>query len=284
MKPLVLSPSRVKTWVRCKKSYHWKYNMHLRRVLKESPLELGSIASEIFATYYGYFPKDRTQPNLINITSTLIARHRTEFLGKDPQPKRIKEWSKIVDILGAVFTKYTDWTSKINPPDNQLEIKSIETTFKVNLVPDCFDLLAIPDSTVEFDGSLFVFEHKLRSRYRTGDFGIDYQSVGSCLVTGAIGTIYNVVNYRDLRLYRDIVIRSEEELDYFRKIYISIGEDILSTKPSNMYPQPFKRCSCSYYELCMAETEGNNIQDVIDALFLTTTREKELDIPEDIEE
>ncbi|GAJ15633.1 unnamed protein product, partial [marine sediment metagenome] len=40
-----------------------------------------------------------------------------------------------------------------------------------------------------------ILEHKVRYRYRPGDFGIDYQSVASCIVSNAIGTLYNVLEY-----------------------------------------------------------------------------------------
>lgn len=281
---LILSPSRVKTWMRCRKQYFWKYNMHLRRVQKESPLELGTIASEIFADYYREPSGQGLSGLLTGITSAAIRKHHDEFLGKSPQPNRTKEWNKIVNVLGSVFTRYGNWTNLVSPTDSELEVKSVETAFRINLVPDQFDLLAIPDSTARFNGSLFVLEHKLRSRYRTGDFGIDYQSVGSCLVAGAIGTIYNVVNYRDLKLHRDVIIRSNEELDYFRNIYISTGEDIVSTPPEKMYPQPMRRCSCSYWELCQAEMQGLDIREVIDALFLSTVHREEPELPEDAEE
>lgn len=281
---LILSPSRVKTWIRCRKQYYWKYNMHLRRVQKESPLELGTIASEIFAGYYSVPTEQRVPQLLTGLTGSFIRDHHDEFLGKSPQPSRTKEWNKIVNVLSLVFTRYSNWTNMVSPTDSELEIQAIETPFKINLVPNQFDLLAIPDSTVEFNGSLFVLEHKFRSRYRTGDFGIDYQSIGSCLVAGAIGTIYNVVNYRYLKLHRDVIIRSNEELDYFRNVLISTGEDILSTPPEKMYPQPMKRCSCSYWELCQAEMQGLEVQEVIDALFLSTVHEEKLDLSEAVGE
>jgi len=112
-----------------------------------------------------------------------------------------------------------------------------------------------------------ILEHKLRSRYKVGDFGIDYQSVGSCLVTGSIGTLYNVVNYSQLKFHRDLIIRDQEELDYFKNIYIQIAKEILSTNPELMYPQPFGKCSCDYYNLCYLEMTGQDVEDTINSLY-----------------
>src|SRR5271157_6017910 len=75
---LILSPSRCRTWIRCRKSYSWKYHHHLQRRLKESPLELGVMAAEIFEYYYKARPEDRTQSFLIDLTSSTIQKYKSE--------------------------------------------------------------------------------------------------------------------------------------------------------------------------------------------------------------
>src|SRR5271157_3194698 len=145
---LILSPSRCRTWIRCRKSYSWKYHYHLQRRLKESPLELGVIASEIFENYYKVKPEERSQSFLIEITTSIIQKYKAEFLGEDPKPDRIKEWDKIVKILAKTFSGYKFWAdSQKQFPDSSFQILEVETDHTIPLT-DELSLLARPDAKI----------------------------------------------------------------------------------------------------------------------------------------
>jgi len=99
-------------------------------------------------------------------------------------------------------------------------------------------------------------------------------------VAGTIGTLYNVIEYGKLKFHRDPIMRSDQELDYFRDMFIHIGEDILATPADRLYPMPFKRCTCEYWELCNAEMQGLDLEDIISELYRRTTgRPKETKEP-----
>ena len=266
---ITLSPSRARKWIRCKKSYYWRYYQHLTRIQKGVPMSLGSVASETLAGYYSR--PDRTQVSLDDCLARALDNlsPHPDVLRKSPSLG--KDWNKITNVSHYLFSKYHDWAY---PKDTGFEMEAVERSQQVELTSN-ISLLAIPDAIVSQDGSLLVFEHKVRSRYHSGDFGIDYQSVGSCLVSGSIGTLYNVLEYSHAKFYREPIVRSEEELDYFRNIYIRIGEEILSTPPEYLYPQPFKRCSCEYWELCNAEMTGLDLDDIIGELYQKSIRPKE---------
>jgi len=108
-KLITLSPSRVKTWVRCKKSYYWKYVEGLERILKAPRLSLGSIASEVFAGYYNQLPQDRNQAMLDSIVFNTLSSNKNTFLGNNPNEERKEEWGKICRILPKVFANYHLW-------------------------------------------------------------------------------------------------------------------------------------------------------------------------------
>jgi hypothetical protein len=76
-------------------------------------------------------------------------------------------------------------------------------------------------------------------------------------------------------------IRDEHEIEYFRKVFVDIGNDILSTPEDRMYMQPMKKCSCSYWELCMAEISGIDIEDIVRNMYTTRTKDSPKDNPKE---
>jgi len=263
---ITLSPTRIKRWVRCKKSYDWRYHQKLVKVSKSAPLTLGTVISDTLAGYYLDPPNERDQDSLNSVlTSSLLFRKPST-----EDKKSSEAWQKAAKISQSLLSDYHERASK---KDN-FEVIKIEASQQIQLAPNIF-LLAIPDANIIPPEELpLIFEHKARGRYRTGDFGIDYQSVASCMVSDALGTLYNVLEYTHGKYYRELIMRSQEELDYFRSVFINIGEDILSTPWEKMYPMPFKRCTCDYWELCNAEMQGLDVDDVISELYERTTRPK----------
>ena len=263
---IVLSPSRIRTWVRCRRSYYWKYHQKLSRLQKGMPLELGSVVSEVLAGYYQEEKSARCQGLIDSHLEKILGNSSSEFLGEEPDKKRKDNWNKIVNISRKILSTYHDWAQS---KDN-FEVAHVELPQEVELTSSVH-LLAIPDTVVLVDpDTRMILEHKVRYKYRPGDFGIDYQSVGSCLVSGSIGTLYNVLEYGKLKNHRNTIIRSGEELDYFRNMFIHIGEDILSTPPECLYPMPMGRCYCDYWELCNAEQTGLDVDDIISELYQHT--------------
>ena len=269
---VVLSPTRINRWVRCRRSYHWRYNRHLVRLTKSAPLSLGIIVSEVLAAYYGVDSEDRNQEIIDRQIGVSITEAKPLALGIDPKPKVLKEWDKVVEVLPRLLSTY----HKRAHLKDDFKVIQVETSQQIELAPNIY-LLAIPDAIIEVDeDTLMVFEHKVRSKYRTGDFGIDFQSVASCMVSGSIGTLYNILRYSNMKYYRENIMRSDYELDYFKYMFIRIGEDILSTPIDRLYPMPMRKCYCDYWELCMAEIEGADEDDIISALYRNTHDEKEV--------
>ena len=197
---------------------------------------------------------------------------RAEFFKEDESdPKREADWEKLTKVAWGILPRYPDWARG----KDDFSIVAIETPCRALLSSDV-GLLAIPDTVVLEQETTLILEHKLRHRYHLGDFGIDYQSVGCCLVTGAVGTLYNVIEYSKPKnpFHRDLIIRSDFELCYFRDMFIHMGEDILSTPPERMYPSPMKRCSCEYWELCNSEKDSLDVEEIISELYLSTVQEE----------
>ena len=281
MEKLILSPSRVKKWVRCKRSYYWRYNQKLVRIRKEVPMSLGSVVGEALARYYNEDQMSRTQEVLDYHTNKTLKdlSPKAEAITKDPTLKG--DWEKITRISRTLLSTYHEWAL----PKDTFEVVSVETTYQVELTPSIY-LIAIPDTVVkdQHEGLPLILEHKVRYRYRPGDFNLDYQSVGSCLASGAIGTIYNVLEYSKTKYHRTPHIRDRYELDYFRDIFIHIGEDILRTPPEDLYPMPMGRCHCEYFELCNAEQTGLDIEDIVNELYTLSKGKPEEEKPEEPEE
>jgi len=270
---ITLSPTRIKRWVRCRKSYHWRYNQQLVKIHKDYPLTLGTVVSESLAGYYIDQPRDRDQDSLISVLASSLIFCKP---GPDAKKEVTDAWRKVASISQNLLEGYHEWASE---RDN-FDVVMIETPRDLELTPRVH-LLAIPDTVVIRDGSQFILEHKVRSRYHLGDFNLDYQSVGSCLVTGSMGTIYNVLEYSKTKYHRTILIRDEYELDYFQNMFIHIGEDILRTPPEDLYPTPMGRCHCEYFELCNAEQTGLDIEDIIEELYVKSIKPRVEKEPEE---
>jgi len=267
---IVLSPTMLNRWVRCRRSYHWRYNRHLVRLTKTAPLSLGIIVSEVLAAYYGVDSENRSQELIDTQLEASTKKAKPIALGENPKPKMVKEWHKIETVLPRLLSTYHQRAQ----PKDTFEVVQVEARRQVELTPN-IHLLAIPDAVVQVDeDTLMVFEHKVRSRYHSGDFGIDLQSAASCIVSDSIGTIYNILEYSKMKYYRELIMRSNYELDYFKDMFIHIGEDILTTPPDRLYPMPMKRCYCDYWELCNAEVQGVDLDDVVSELYRNTHDKK----------
>ena len=264
---IVLSPTRIRRWVRCRKSYDWRYNKKLVRIRKGVPLTLGSVVSDTLAGYYLDDNDLRSQDSLNSVlASALVSRRPSSEADKE----LLGDWQKVAKTSQSLLADYHEWATE----KDDFDVLMVEATHRIELTPNVL-LLAIPDANVITPEEIpLIFEHKVRSRYRPGDFGIDYQSVASCIVSNAIGTLYNVLEYGKGKFHREMIIRSEQELNYFKDMFIHIGQDILSTTSEKMYPMPFKRCSCEYWELCNAEMQGLDLEDVIGELYTFTTRKE----------
>lgn len=265
---ITLSPTRIRRWVRCKKSYDWRYNWKLVRIQKEVPMSLGLVIGEALAGYYSRVKDTRSQGALEASLELALARNMPRPVGDKGLDKgTLDSWVKIERASRSLLSTYHDWAIT---KDN-FDVIMVETSHQVELTPGV-SLLAIPDTNVVTPEEIpLILEHKVRYRYRPGDFGIDYQSVAACIVSDAIGTLYNVLEYGKGKYHRDPIIRSEQELNYFKDIFIHIGQDILSTSSEGMYPMPMRRCSCEYWELCNAEIQGLYIEDIILELYRRTT-------------
>ena len=274
---ITLSPTRIRHWVRCRKSYDWRYNQELVKVKKDYPLTLGLVVSNALAVYYFDNEESRSQNSL---DSALVLPLLLRKPGTEDNKELLEEWQKVAKISQSLLANYHEWASI----KDAFKVVMIETSHKVELSPNIF-LMAIPDANVITpEGIPLILEHKVRYRYRPGDFGIDYQSVSACIVSDAIGTLYNVLEYGKGKYHREPIIRSEQELNYFRDMFIHIGHDIFSTPSEGMYPMPMKRCSCEYWELCNGEMQGLDLEDIISELYKKTTKPKEELTPEEIPE
>ena len=265
---ITLSPSRARRWIRCKRSYYWRYERHLNKVRKDMPPTLGLVVGKTLEGYYKLEATQRSQESILKLLNLTLTSWKPRFLKDKDQEK---DWQKIVGISTALITKYHAW---VEQKDN-FKVLETETTHEVEIAPGIW-LLAIPDAVVETEGSKLILEHKVRYRYRTGDFGVDYQAPACCLVTESIGTLFNVLEYSHGKLIREPIIRSEHELAYFKEIFISIAHDIISTclrsrwSPYEFYHMPMKRCTCEYWELCNAEIQGLDIDDIVSELYINT--------------
>lgn len=283
---VTLSPSKAVVWVHCRKQYYWRYVRNLALRKKASPPTVGQIISKTFELYYNVPFKERSANFLTSCLIDAVLENKANYLKSnfsEGEDQVRLEWSRIEDMAKRSVKGYHEWASI---KDKDLTVVSAETTYKIALSPTVF-LLAIPDTLVVQDDFKHVLEHKWRGQpYNSGDFGIDYQSWASCLVTGSIGTMYNVLTPNTARtpFIRDFIPRTGAELSFAKALFLNVGEDILTTPVENLYPQPIKRCRCDYWELCVQEIEGWDYEDIIKECYVpykkTLKEEKVIEVVE----
>jgi hypothetical protein len=221
---------------------------------------IGTIVGVALGWYYSTPPEGRSQEELNSMLVDSLNHHNP--LGENPTSADQSTWKGIINSSTRTLEKYHQWAAH---EDENEKILSVEKPYTKELTPR-ITLLAIPDVVFEKEGFNLIREHKCRGRqYREGDFGIDYQSASCCVTADCIGSQMNILHYNGGRkpYVRSNYIRSEREIDYYTWMFTQMGEDILSTPPERMYPQPIKRCACEYWELCIAEIRGLDMDDVL---------------------
>ena len=101
MEKIVLSPSRVRKWVRCKKSYYWRYYQHLVRVEKETAPTLGLVVGKALADYY--CEGDRNQSLLDKSLESSLNHYKFR---PEVDTKLAKDWEKVTSVPKHLLSTY----------------------------------------------------------------------------------------------------------------------------------------------------------------------------------
>ena len=231
---------------------------------KKFPLVRGTAIAESLAAYY----KDGTDPS-----SIFSALKPHDLSGDD-----LEEWTKWAFML----KRFPDWERTAYPGRETIEVETTRTR-KLNshTVVD-----VRPDAMAKFNGLLWCVEHKSVSRVKPQRWAFDPQSQTYCWVTGAEGTLYNLLTTTAPYFHPMAVARSVPEIEAVeRAIRTEVREIRRALKhPSLFYPSPAWDCnSCFYRELCLADLEGHDRASIIQELF-EKREEKHVDLEEETRE
>jgi hypothetical protein len=265
---VLLSPSRMNVWLRCKRQYYWSYYMHLAKSGKSSPLGVGLLVGETLANYYRLPFLKRSQEIIPACFEKACIKCKPDYLQQkdiDPSAESVELWEGIMKTSARALDRYHEWAV---PYDRKFRRLEVETNHIIPLT-NKISLQARPDGLVEEQGQRILLEHKCRGGYRPGDFGLDVQSMACCLTSEAIGTYYNIILYEKMsnKYIRQPVIRFESGLKIFQQMFIDIGTEILETPPRRLHPHAFKRCSCDFWELCLAVMSGTDLETLVNDLY-----------------
>jgi len=228
---------------------------------KKFPLIRGTAIAESLAAYY----KDGTEPS--EIFSSLKP---PDLNGED-----LDEWKRWKFMLQL----FPNWEKGTYPGRETVEV---ETTRTRKLGPSTV-IDVRPDAMAKFNNLLWCVEHKSVTRVKPQRWAFDPQSQTYCWVTGAEGTLYNLLTTSAPYFHPMAVARSVPELASVEKaMRTEIREIRRALKhPSLFYPSPAWDCtSCFYRELCLADLEGNDRQSIVQELF-EKREEKHVDLEEE---
>jgi len=250
--------------------YHWRQG--LERVTRTPELDRGGIIHDCLQVYYNQPVKDRDGYWLCEgfrlVFGSKVEANRKVLADKllfdelaDLEPK----WGRALKEGVSLLEGYHDYWQ-----DN-FEVVLNEQRLEAELAPDVV-LSFKPDLIAKIGNSLWLVEHKTGRTADITTYTIDEQNalyVGGLQLLGydVVGTIYNFLTLDKLERYtRYRIIRPAEEVSRVLGDFLKVAADMSSASIYGNWTWTCPRCE--YREVCIAQRQGYEWEDLIGRLYL----------------
>jgi len=249
------SHSSLSAWRRCKFRYYLD-KVVKRETSKSLGLTRGSAGHAAIADWYLH--KDLEQA--LEVAWTTYSEGRADVSQED--------W----ELLRNVLIRGIEWSEA---HDN---FKTIKVEHKFELDIEGHTLLGYIDAVIEWNGRVWLMEHKFNKRAETAHLDLDPQ-VSVYLLAGLleewepVGVLYNIFRVSNgptaVRepIVRVPVYRSTEGLQYFvEELIAQMGEvEAFMEKPYRPYRNMNANCAwdCSHKDVCMELNDSGNADHLI---------------------
>jgi len=270
-----VSPSKLSKLLRCERLYYYIYREGLRPVYKLPRLGFGGAISKGLAAYY------KGNDPLVTYEEEMRLRKQEVMeapLACSRQEEILIEYEELFTKGRTILLWYIDWAKE----NDDFRVLEVETEREIDL--GTVILTIIPDLVIERQGEKLCMEHKIRSRYSPRPWSFDLQSKLYCLGTNCLGTLYNFILYRKGEIVREIIPRTDTELEDVKALLMEIAKRVTLAESNPNYlwlPSYSSMCNCEYTELCMAEFQGLDTSYLRENLFKGREEVKEVEIDED---
>jgi hypothetical protein len=242
--------SKISSFQTCRKKYYWEHVRHLRPKTKGTPLLFGGAIHEALDVYYTHDDKEKG-------TIEAIKKFKSEY--STPEGDELRTVENGEKMLMWYFVKYKDEPFKtIGKPEQGFVFFIGDILYGGRL-----------DLPVEWDGQLWIMEHKTTTRLTGGyfdQFELDKQPTGYIIAleefTGrkCAGAIINAMEpWKDVKrvsartkqpedhFLRKPLTRSDELKERFRYNVQAIVRDIKWCEENDEFQEAEKKEVCYYY-------------------------------------
>lgn len=242
--------STISTFQTCRRKYYWQHIRHLRPQIKGTPLLFGGAIHDALDEYYSHENREKG-------AIMAIMKFKSEY--KDVEGDELRTIENGEKMLNWYFQKYKHEPFKVvGKPEEGFVFFIGDVLFGGRL-----------DLPVEWDGQLWIMEHKTTTRLTTGyfdQFELDKQPTGYIIAleefTGrkCSGCIINAMEpWKEVKrvtsatkkpedhFLRKPITRSQELKDRFRYNVQAIVRDIKWCEENNEFQEAEKKEVCYYY-------------------------------------
>lgn len=284
-----LHASQITTYSVCPRMYRYQYVDRLIPKVTDHKLFLGTGVHQALAAYY---EDDRRDADLaMRVYEAWVDVQMSEHRA-DMTPEVEEQFQKDAELGRKMLANYFPWARA----NDAFEVLAVEQPFAVPIWTPRGKPLRGVRQVGRFDGiardiygHLWLMEHKTYSQVPSeSELRLDAQA-GYYLVAAqqlfpdnpVVGVIYTILRKVDPArakgdvIYRTRVMRNEHELEQLRNRLYVMYKRITSDK--YFPPTPGMHCGwrCSYRQLCIAEEDGSDVMELINA-FYETKNEKEV--------
>ena len=253
MKTIYIDSTKIRSWLTCRKHYELRHIRHLAPIVVSAPLSFGKAWHVIGEA-------------LAQGMSAGGAKILFKEIYTNETKDELRTVGKGTELIDLYVKKY-----KIEP----FKYLHTETPFALPLQDDIV-LCGKEDAIIEWNDEIYVFERKTTSRLGITffkKFRLDYQIDIYCLacrelVGRCAGAIIDAIRVckpkakMDTDLVRDIVGRSDRDLDEAQKEIVNIIDDMRSA--TNFYKNKLSCYTwggCEFLPICESHENPKVIRD-----------------------
>ncbi len=280
-----LHVSQINTYNACPRMYRYQYVDCLTPKIYDHKLFLGTGVHFALANYYS--------GNDPLVAFNTWVEEELAKLPPNTDPETLKEFEKDADLGRALITHYVPWAQA----NDAFNVLAVEQEFVIPIRNPktgrrCHAVYAGKFDGIAEDvyGNIWLMEHKTYSKIPSeSELRLDSQA-GYYLVAAqevfpnkrVLGVIYTILRKvhpakaKSEVIYRTQVLRNGCELALLQRRLYEMYRIIRSDKL--FIPTPGFHCGwmCRYRQLCIAEEDGSDAQELVNALYDKTEQKSVL--------
>lgn len=279
-KPLVISASELRDWLRCRVKHHWRHQVQLVQIGGAVNLALGGLVHDLLEKWYALPYKERTQRAMEK-----IARLRM----KETTPKELS--IENLELVTAMCVGYAAWAVE---EDAEIGLKNCtpEMWFDLPLTKDgCIRVVGKIDNVFEalkWKSTMACFEHKTKKQVKLDIVEMNLQI---SIYLWALRQLFP--NYKRYKAFyqvlrkqlpskrvtaplfvREEVERTDEEIDQWA---IDTERAVMDMAGAAVYPNPTDSCQwdCDYKIPCLLRGNPRDLKHVLRTEFITKDEQRQ---------